>query len=41
LMILDISTVKGVLYFSLFSGIPLLIVNFYMTYKGLKSIYLN
>lgn len=39
LIFLDISTVKGVLYFSLFSGIPLLIVNFYMTYKGLKLIY--
>jgi len=39
LLYLDVSTVKGVILFGLFSAIPPLLVNFYMSYKGLKLLF--
>jgi membrane-associated HD superfamily phosphohydrolase len=38
LLLLDISTVRGVILFSTFSIIPASCLNFLMTYRGLRSI---
>ncbi|MEH2028134.1 MAG: polysaccharide biosynthesis protein [Nostoc sp.] len=37
LFVLDVSTVKGVIYFGMYSQLPSLVINFYMNYKGFKS----
>ncbi len=37
LMFLNISTVTGVILFNLFSILPALFLNFYMTYEGIRS----
>ncbi|HYX18486.1 MAG TPA: polysaccharide biosynthesis protein [Nostoc sp.] len=38
LLVLDISTVRGIILFSLFSAIPPLVVNLYMSNKGIKML---
>ena len=37
IVFLNISTVRGVILFNLFSILPALFLNFYMTYKGIKA----
>ncbi len=37
LVLLDVSTIRGVILFGIFTAIPHLFLNFYMTYEGLKT----